>query len=334
MVKSEPKLVSCGTSNKPDFLNRVRERLIYYFDLVPPRHFWPVFIRFLRYGEKQALYAARYRDQIDASLESHFNFKRAHYLEKAISLKLPRGPERDSIFKTLKSYVASPTGLSDPCLPYLNKIMREYAAYPNDFQCFMQTVPFEQPSPEAAEIVRRVIVQRRSIRQFQPEPVAAPLIEQVVEAGRYAPSSCNAQPLALVSTTDRQTIDVVFGAALGARDWRAAIPTAIVVAVDRRHYKPFEQHLVMAQDVAAATQNMLLMAHALGLAACWVSLISDMHMQGQRKVYSQLQLPPYIFVGAAIAIGYPVSAVCEVPRRSWHQVWFRERFAGNNDASV
>jgi nitroreductase len=106
------------------------------------------------------------------------------------------------------------------------------------------------------------------------------------------------------------------------------------VAADRRHYKPFEQHLVMAQDVAAAIQNILLLAHVSGLGACWVSLITDMHMQRQRAIYRQLQLPPYIFVGGAIALGYPAAAVCDVPRRPLSQVWFREKFARPREASA
>lgn len=315
-------------------MNWVIQRLIYYIDMVPPRHFWLFLIRFLMYGVKQSIYATRYRDRLDASLESHLSFKNAHYLEKVVCLKLPRCPERDSIFATLESYVVSPSGLKDPCLHYLKKILREYEAYPNDFQCLMHDIPLKQPSPEEAEVVQRVIVERRSIRRFQPDPVETVLIEHLVEVGRYAPSSCNAQSVVFISTNDRQTIDLVFGAALGARDWRSAIPTAIVVAVDRRHYKPFEQHLVMAQDVAAATQNILLMAHALGLAACWVTLISDMHMLKQREVYRQLQLPPYIFVGGAVAVGYPVSAVCDVPRRPLNHIWFCDRFDGSKEASA
>ena len=308
-------------------VNKAIQRFARLLALVPPRHFWPLLIRFVLYGIKQAIYAVRYRATDDPILKSHNNFKRAHYLEKAMYCELPRTPELDANFAALRAYVESPEGERDPNLHYLKKLVKEYEAYPNQFRCFMLEIPFKGCSPGEVRAIRKVIVQRRSIRGFRPEPVEPDLLKQVIDAGRYAPTSCNAQAVFFISITERETIDLVFGAASGARDWRSNIPTGIIVAADRRHYRPFEQHLIMAQDIAAATQNILLMAHALGLATCWVSLVTDMHMRDQKQIYRKLKLPPYVFVGAAIAIGYPASSVCFVPRRPLSDLWFQERFA-------
>ena len=292
---------------------------------VPPRFFWPTLLAFFRYAFRQASLATR-RETGSREFVSHLHYKHAHYLEKAMLCEYPRSPELDASHAALKAYVASPEGQRDDSRWYLRKLIDEYEQYPSGFRCYMLDVPLKPRPPEDAQIVRRVIVQRRSIRSFDRRPLSADLLKKVVEAGSYAPTSCNAQPVSFLTLDDRATIDAVFGAADGARDWKDQIPTGILVLTDRRHYKPFQQHLVMFQDVAAATQNCLLMAEALGLAACWVSLLTDAHMDDQSEIYARLGLPEHMVIGAAIAIGHPVNAVCHVPRRHLSNVWHHGRF--------
>ncbi len=294
---------------------------------IPPRDFWPTLIQFLGYAFVQALHAVRRSDRsINRNVDSHLNFKRAHYLEKAMLCQYERTDELDSSFALLESYLETPQGIEDDCYLYLRKILEEYRAYPDGFRCYMRDVPAKPRAESEAAILRRTVVQRRSGRHFKPDQVDDELIERIVEAGSYAPTSCNAQPLTFISLTERANIDRIFGSARGADAWKSSIPAGIVVLTDRRHYKPFEQHAVMFQDIAAATQNMLLMCEALGLAACWVSLISDSHIMNQHKIYETLGLPSHYLIGAAIAIGHPGSTVCHVPRRPVDRIWHRNSF--------
>lgn len=292
---------------------------------IPPRDFWPTLLGFLRYAFVQAGHAAK-RQSGNFAVESHLNFKHAHYLEKAMLCDYGRSEELDASYAAMTRYLESPLGLEDDCYLYLQKLAKEYEDYPDGFRCYMHDAPVK-PRPETeAKILRRLIVQRRSARRFAPESVSEEKLKNVIEAGSYAPTSCNAQPLLFLTITDRQTLDLVFGAAGGAKAWSGDITAGIVIATDRRHYKPVQQHAVMFQDIAAATQNCLLMAEALGLAACWVSLIADSHINNQKAVYQRLELPDHLLIGAAIAIGEPTSTVCHVPRRPLHKVWHKERF--------
>lgn len=293
---------------------------------LPPRNFWSTFASFLVYAIRQGTRASR-RSRGGGHLASHLNFKRAHYLEKAMLCEYPRSPELDENFRLLRAYIDSPEGQADDCRRYLIKIIQEYSLYPTAFRCFMLDVP-RKPWPEShPQILRRLVIQRRSQRRFTEQPLEADILEKVVEAGAYAPTSCNAQPVQFLTLATRRTIDLIFGAAAGANAWRTGIPAGILVLTDSRHYKPFQQHVVMYQDIAAATQNCLLMAEALGLAACWVSLLSDSHCDNQAEIYRQLDLPSYLVIGAAIAIGHPANAVCLVPRRPLAAVWHKERYS-------
>jgi nitroreductase len=292
---------------------------------IPPRYFWSTLIHFVCYGWRQAIRATA-RDKPDPSLASHLNFKRAHYLEKAMLCEYPKSAELDASFGELRRYVESEGGADADCNRYLRKMLSEYGGYPESFRCYMLQVPKRPWPQEYAQILRRVILQRRSIRRFSDKTVATGLLEKIVEAGSWAPTSCNAQALSFLTLTSRDALQLVFGGAAGARDWKNGIPAGILVLADGRHYKPFRQHIVMYQDIAAATQNCLLMAEALGLGACWVSLLTDSHMDAQSGIYDTLSLPPHMVVGAAIALGHPENAVCLVPRRPLSSVWHSERY--------
>ena len=79
---------------------------------------------------------------------------------------------------------------------------------------------------------------RRAIRRFKKEPVPPDLIEKLLEAARWAPSSVNSQPWEFIVVTDPETKKrmsraFVFGPFLN------EAPLAIVVVVDRLRTSPF-----------------------------------------------------------------------------------------------
>jgi nitroreductase len=134
---------------------------------------------------------------------------------------------------------------------------------------------------------------RRSTREFKPDPVPKNVIEQVVDCGRRAPSAVNVQPVDFVVVTDaarRREIAAMtdYGAFI------AQAPVCIVVVA-----RPVKYYL---EDGAAAVENILVAARALGLGSCWVA--------GDKKPYAEQVCR---FVGAAkghqlvalVPVGFP-----------------------------
>lgn len=64
-----------------------------------------------------------------------------------------------------------------------------------------------QGKPDQWTEVERVILERRSVRNFKPDPVPEPFIERVLEAGRFAPSAGNNQPWRFIVITDKAMLD-------------------------------------------------------------------------------------------------------------------------------
>ena len=176
------------------------------------------------------------------------------------------------------------------------------------------------------KILEKVIKKRRSIRSFGFEKISEEKFEKVITAGSFAPSSCNAQPIHFITITEKNLVQTILNAASGVREFAKNVPNLILVLSDTRHYKPFIQHIMIYQDIAAAIQNCLLMAEVQDLSACWCSLASDSQEFDQDKIYSLFKIPNYMVIGGIIAIGEESTNVCPVPRRPLNEIWHKEKY--------
>lgn len=131
--------------------------------------------------------------------------------------------------------------------------------------------------------VLEAIHSRMTIGQVKPDPVPTALVEKILSAAVQAPNHYKVRPWRFVVVTGagREKVGELFSRALRQRDSNAPealiasqkdkamrSPVMIVVGVD----KPAEQKVLEIENVcatAAAVQNLLLAAHALGLAAKW-----------------------------------------------------------------
>lgn len=143
------------------------------------------------------------------------------------------------------------------------------------------------------------ILSRRSIRRYTGEGVPDTVIEEILRAAMQAPSAGNQQPWQFVVITDRSILREVPRFHEHAKMVPDA-PAAILVCGDLRREK-YEGFWV--QDCSAATQNILLAAHAKGLGAVWVGIFPrEGRVTGFRKL---LGLPDHVVPMAIVPIGFP-----------------------------
>ena len=149
------------------------------------------------------------------------------------------------------------------------------------------------------------ILSRRSIRRYTPQRVTEEVIQQLLEAAMSAPSAGNEQPWQFIIITDRKRLDEIprfhpFS------DMLKEASVAIVVCGDQ-HREKYRDHWV--QDCSAATQNLLLAGHALGLGAVWVGLYpNEDRVARMRRL---LGLPGHVIPLCLVPLGYPAE---EIPR--------------------
>ena len=140
------------------------------------------------------------------------------------------------------------------------------------------------------------IFARRSIRAYTQETVSEKEIKSLLEAGMAAPSASNRKPWHFVVTTDRKTLRRLadqhpYGKML------AGAGLAIAVCGDPATSKWW------VQDCAAATENILIAASALGLGAVWLGCHGN--PERERAIQNALGIPEQIGVLSLLSIGNP-----------------------------
>lgn len=156
--------------------------------------------------------------------------------------------------------------------------------------------------------VREAIFTRRCIRKFTGEVVDDNTLDPVLRAGFQAPSAHNRQPWHFVVVREKQLLQSISEG----HPYAKMLPQAgcaIVVCGD----KELEGMLgFITEDCSAAIENMLLMAHGMGLGAVWCAI----HPVGELvKLFTKLlELPENILPVGMVVIGHPAIEASPVDR--------------------
>lgn len=160
---------------------------------------------------------------------------------------------------------------------------------------------------------------RRSIRSFTHEDVSNEAIQTILRAGMAAPSAGNEQPWEFLLIRNRRTLARISHAHPYA-EMVGHAPLAILVCgnLTRVRHKDF-----WIQDLAAATENMLLAIHALGLASVWVGV----HPREKRlaELRAVVPLPEEIIPFAILPVGHPAEPKAPEDRYDHHRI-YREQW--------
>ena len=118
--------------------------------------------------------------------------------------------------------------------------------------------------------VIKAMKERRSIRKFKPDMPSKEALEQITEAGLYAASGKNQQPVITIAVTNRALRDKlsdanrrIMGAPEGFDPFYGA-PAILIVLADRNRSTTY------INDGSLVMGNMMLAAHSLGLGSIWI----------------------------------------------------------------
>jgi nitroreductase len=161
--------------------------------------------------------------------------------------------------------------------------------------------------------VMRAIKERRSIREFEDREIEKEKVEQIIEAGIWAPSARNMQPWKFILVKDKKLI----------KEMDRAVKEKVI---DNPRYYFVKERAKTREDVifysaplvvfilgekenhwstidcSLAAENMMLAAYSLGIGSCMIGMAR--HLKGE-KILERLKFPPgYDFV-LAVAFGYP-----------------------------
>lgn len=152
------------------------------------------------------------------------------------------------------------------------------------------------------------IFTRRSVRDFRPDPVSEEDVKDLLKAGMQAPSAKNEQPWHFIVIDDPELLHAIPEFHPYSKMLMDA-PLAILVCSDR---KLETKRASWLQDCSAATQNILLAAHAKGLGAVWLGIFPDSErVSGMQALCA---MPKDVRPVALVAVGHPASVPEPVDR--------------------
>lgn len=170
-----------------------------------------------------------------------------------------------------------------------------------------------QPTEEnaATNAVIENIMTRKSVRQFTSAPIAKDTIEILLKAGMAAPSAINKQPWKFIVLQDKLKLQEIADTMPNSRT--ATAPMAIVVCGDMTKKIEGPAGDFWIQDCSAATENILLAAHSLGLGAVWTGVYPA---EGRAELVREiLDIESRYAPLCIIPIGYP--AEDPTPKDKW-----------------
>lgn len=162
---------------------------------------------------------------------------------------------------------------------------------------------FQTDSEKNDEPLFKIIKERRSIRSWEDNGITDDEFATLIDAAKWAPSSSHRQTWHFLLTRDKEKINTI--SQIRKQKFVKNAPSCILVLININAYKKLESVYTPYLDAGAAIQNMLLMAHTLGLGACWVNFgeyeIPD--SKNMQKIKNLFQIPENLKIVSIIPIG-------------------------------
>jgi nitroreductase len=169
--------------------------------------------------------------------------------------------------------------------------------------------------------IYQTITTRRTIRFFDPKPIDVKLLEQIVDAGRVAPSAGNRQILEYIAIQKPENCQKM----LDQLKWAAYIqpkrtptgsqaPTAYVIVLIHDQ----ETTWINAADAGAAMENMILTAWSHGIGSCWLASVDR---ENVKKIFA---VPDEYQIFGVLALGYPSENPTAVEMKDSIKYWLDE----------
>lgn len=163
-----------------------------------------------------------------------------------------------------------------------------------------------------------LIISRQSDRKYSSEAIEQDKLSRIIEAGRMAPSACNAQPWKFIVVTDNKLIAQVADAAsaklLGMNSFVSQARVIIVIVREKPNFSSKVGATIKNKDyslidIGIATENICLQAKAEGIGSCIIGWFDEKEM---KKI---LSIPRSKRVELIVTLGYSLSEQREKKRK-------------------
>ncbi len=136
-----------------------------------------------------------------------------------------------------------------------------------------------------------MIKNRRSVRSYIDKPIPKEVLEDIIDAGRLAPSARNVQLWDFVVVTDKEMLSKIAEISMPfIKDAGACV--VVCGSTENKRY---------VQDCSAAAENVILAAKSFGIGSCWVAGVDKGYIE---PIKEMLRIPEGMNIVVLLPLGY------------------------------
>jgi len=163
-----------------------------------------------------------------------------------------------------------------------------------------------------------LIVSRQSDRKYSDKPIEKEKLERIIEAGRMAPSACNAQPWKFIIVTDpslrKKVAEAASAKLLGMNSFVNQAPVMMIIIREQPNFSSKVGGTIKNRDyslidIGIASENICLQAEAESIGSCMIGWFDE------RMLKKILDIPASKRVELIITLGYSLSEKREKKRK-------------------
>ena len=163
-------------------------------------------------------------------------------------------------------------------------------------------------------MVLEVIKKRQSVRSYREKEIPEEVLQEILKAGRLAPSAYNNQNWKFIVVKDESLRKKLVTACLNENIFIGEAPVVIAgCATNPDNIMPNGEHCYPI-DLAIALDHMSLQASSLGLGTCWIGVYS------QDQVKEILGVPENVRIVALMTVGYSKELKSKRGRKSLSEI--------------
>jgi nitroreductase len=171
---------------------------------------------------------------------------------------------------------------------------------------------------------QNLLLQRYSVREYEPRPVDQNLLNQVLTAAQFAPTAANRQPFKLIvihTQGKKEQIQKIYD-----REWFSDAPILICACgIPGQGWVRADGKSYLDVDIAIVMDHVSLAAADLGLGTCWVA---SFDVESAREF---LQIPADAEPIVIMSLGYPVGSPREKERKSLDEIVAYESWSSDSE---
>lgn len=155
----------------------------------------------------------------------------------------------------------------------------------------------------------KLMEERYSVRAYSQREIEEEKLNQILEAGRLAPTAKNNQPQHIYVLKSPEAIEKI--RALTRCAYNAPVVLAVAVDKSKEWNNPLESGITSGQqDAAIVATHMMLAAWDMGIGSCWVCYMAP------TEVHNAFGLPENEQIALLMPIGYPADEAKPSPNHT------------------